>query len=207
MQALPQAIARLRRQSGECHEDVQPFLLDLIKFNDNSTNRYSDDFYRAALYNSLASSVFPHDALPCHVELPENLSNDVRVLIKEFTYALNMDTVSPSWGRVVGAAALTGLYQLQKCGYLPLDSQLLWTFSHPNCCVQMRRCAITLIIDRIVNDPHAADTRMLDLSRILELAELEQDPSIRRMIPRLLAQTPPFGTYNKFVRVGKKENL
>nr|Q9TYN3.1 RecName: Full=Transcription initiation factor TFIID subunit 2; AltName: Full=TBP-associated transcription factor 2 [Caenorhabditis elegans] len=198
MQALPQAIARLRRQSGECHEDVQPFLLDLIKFNDNSTNRYSDDFYRAALYNSLASSVFPHDALPCHVELPENLSNDVRVLIKEFTYALNMDTVSPSWGRVVGAAALTGLYQLQKCGYLPLDSQLLWTFSHPNCCVQMRRCAITLIIDRIVNDPHAADTRMLDLSRILELAELEQDPSIRRMIPRLLAQTPPtiFGSEN-----------
>uniref|UniRef100_A0A1I7UH72 Transcription initiation factor TFIID subunit 2 n=1 Tax=Caenorhabditis tropicalis TaxID=1561998 RepID=A0A1I7UH72_9PELO len=195
MQALPQAISRLRKQSGECHEEVQSFLLDLIKFNDNTTNRYSDDFYRAALFNSLAASIFPSEHLPSRVDLPENLSNEMRVLIKEFTYALNMDTVNPSWGRVIGIAALSGIYQLQKCGYLPLDSSILWTFAHRNSCIQMRRCAITLIIDRIVNDKHARETKMEDLSELLDLVETERDPSIRIMIPKLLALTPPFETF------------
>ncbi|EFO92138.1 CRE-TAF-2 protein [Caenorhabditis remanei] len=199
MQSLPQAISRLRKQTGECHEDVQSFLLDLIKFNDNSTNRYSDDFYRASLFNSLAASIHPSEFLPFRVDLPENLSSEFRVLIKEFTYALNMDTVNPSYGRVVGIAALSGLYQLQKCGYLPLDSKLLWAFAHRNSCVQMRRCAVTLIIDRIVNDIHAVDTKMYDLSMLLNLVLTEKDPSIRMLIPKLLAQTPPFGTYNNTV--------
>ncbi|CAP28173.1 Protein CBR-TAF-2 [Caenorhabditis briggsae] len=196
MQSIPQAISRLRKPSGECNEDVLPFLLDLIKFNDNSTNRYSDDFYRASLFNSLAASIYPSEYLPYRVDLPENLSNEFRVMIKEFTYALNMDTVNPSYGRVVGIAALSGLYQLQKCGYLPLDSELLWTFANRNLCIQMRRCAITLIVDRISNDTNALDTRMEDLSRLLDLVETETDPSIRAMIPKLLAETPPFGTYN-----------
>ncbi|EGT36395.1 hypothetical protein CAEBREN_08215 [Caenorhabditis brenneri] len=199
MQSLPQAISRLRKQSGECHEEVQPFLLDLIKFNDNSTNRYSDDFYRASLYNSLAASVYSSEYLPYRVDLPENLNQDFRILIKEFTHALNMDTVNPSWGRVVGIAALSGIYQLQKCGYFPLDSGILWSFAHPNSSVQMRRCAITLIVDRIVNDLNASETRMKDLGRLLDMVEDEHDPSIRILIPKLLAQTPPFATYNNTI--------
>uniref|UniRef100_A0A8R1I2D4 Transcription initiation factor TFIID subunit 2 n=1 Tax=Caenorhabditis japonica TaxID=281687 RepID=A0A8R1I2D4_CAEJA len=197
MQALPQAVSHLRKQSGEWHEDVLSFLLDLVKFNDNSTNRYADDFYRAALYSALGSCIFPTQALPLRVELPENLSSEFRTLIREFTYALNMDTVYPSFGRVVGIAALTGLYQLQKCGYLPVDSKLLWTFTSRNACIQMRRCAVTLIIDRIVTDKHAGDVKQDDLMKLLELVEIEQDPSIRMMIPKLLSQTPPFATYNK----------
>lgn len=197
MQALPQAVSRLRKQNGDCHDEVGAFLLDLVKFNDNSTNRYSDDFYRAALYNSLATSICPNQSLPNRVSLPENLNSDIRTLIKEFTHALNMDTVNPSYGRVVGIAALSGLYQLQKGGYLPLDSRIFWMFTDPKVCIQMRRCAVTLIIDRIVNDAHAGEAKLKDLLMLLDLAENDQDPSVRMMIPKLLAQTPPFATYNK----------
>ncbi|CAB3409208.1 unnamed protein product [Caenorhabditis bovis] len=196
MQSLPQAVARLRKQTGECYEDVLAFLLDLIKFNDNSTNRYSDDFYRASLYSSLAACVHPSEYLPLRVELPENLSQVMRSLLQEFTYALNNDTINPSYGRVCGIAALSGLYQLQKNGYIPLDSELLWMFAQPNVCSQMRRAAIALIVDRISSDGHAADTRHSDLLMLLEMAETDQDPSIRHLIVKLLATTPPFATYN-----------
>uniref|UniRef100_A0A1I7WSM3 Transcription initiation factor TFIID subunit 2 n=1 Tax=Heterorhabditis bacteriophora TaxID=37862 RepID=A0A1I7WSM3_HETBA len=39
MQALPQAVARMRT-NGMCQQEVQSFILDLIRFNDNSTNRH-----------------------------------------------------------------------------------------------------------------------------------------------------------------------
>ncbi|CAD6194636.1 unnamed protein product [Caenorhabditis auriculariae] len=199
MQALPQAVSRLRKQSGEPLEEVVSFLMDLIKFNDNSTNRYSDDHYRASLYMALATSIAPCETLPLHIQLPENLSAEIRSIIQEFTYALNMDTMSPSFGRIVGISALTGLYHLQKNGYLPLDSKILWTFAQPKVCPQIRTAAITLLVDRVCNDQFASECRHEDVLQLLEFACVDRDPSIRALIVRLISITTPFATFNNTV--------
>ena len=52
-------MAGLRNTHGICPPDVIRFLLDLFKYNDNSKNRFSDNYYRAALVEALGATVTP----------------------------------------------------------------------------------------------------------------------------------------------------
>nr|CAD7452252.1 unnamed protein product [Timema tahoe] len=56
---IPVAMAGLRNVHGICPPDVIRFLLDLFKYNDNSKNRFSDNYYRAALIDALGATVTP----------------------------------------------------------------------------------------------------------------------------------------------------
>jgi transcription initiation factor TFIID subunit 2 len=56
--ALPGAIARTR-ENGRCSRQARNFLLDLLIFNDNSDNVYSDQFYIAKLLDALTTSIIP----------------------------------------------------------------------------------------------------------------------------------------------------
>lgn len=58
-QTIPIAMAGLRNAHGICPEEVLNFLMDLFKYNDNSKNRYSDNYYRAALIEALGATVTP----------------------------------------------------------------------------------------------------------------------------------------------------
>lgn len=52
-------MAGLRNSHGICPQEVIRFLLDLFRYNDNSKNRFSDNYYRASLIEALGSSVTP----------------------------------------------------------------------------------------------------------------------------------------------------
>lgn len=56
---IPVAMAQLRNSHGICPQEVVKFLLDLFKYNDNSKNHYSDNYYRAALVDALGHSITP----------------------------------------------------------------------------------------------------------------------------------------------------
>jgi len=58
-QTIPVAMAGLRNTHGICPPEVIRFLLDLFKYNDNSKNRYSDNYYRASLVEALGATVTP----------------------------------------------------------------------------------------------------------------------------------------------------
>ena len=58
-QTIPVAMACLRNALGVCPPDVLRFLLDLFKYNDNSKNRLSDCWYRAALIEALGNTASP----------------------------------------------------------------------------------------------------------------------------------------------------
>lgn len=49
----------LRNQHGICPPEVIRFLLDLFKYNDNSKNHYSDNYYRASLIDALTATITP----------------------------------------------------------------------------------------------------------------------------------------------------
>ena len=58
-QTIPIAMAGLRNTHGICPPEVIRFLLDLFKYNDNSKNRFSDNYYRASLVEALGATVTP----------------------------------------------------------------------------------------------------------------------------------------------------
>ena len=52
-------MAHLRTVHNICPPEVLRFLLDLFKYNDNSRNKYSDNYYRALLITALANTITP----------------------------------------------------------------------------------------------------------------------------------------------------
>lgn len=58
-QTIPVAMAGLRNAHGICPPEVIKFLLDLFKYNDNSKNKFSDNYYRASLIEALGETITP----------------------------------------------------------------------------------------------------------------------------------------------------
>jgi transcription initiation factor TFIID subunit 2 len=55
--AIPRAIAKIKGEDGRCPLEAKRFLLDLIRYNDNRGNDYSDDHYISTLMQCLAETI------------------------------------------------------------------------------------------------------------------------------------------------------
>ncbi|WKY07895.1 hypothetical protein Q1695_007411 [Nippostrongylus brasiliensis] len=191
-QALPQALARMRT-NGMALQEVQCFIVDYIRYNDNSINRYSDDHYRASLLNALAACIAPVTTLGGGNYIPDALSWDMNEVVEETTHALNLDTIKPTFRHVVGVAALTVIHHLQRNGHIPSDSKIFWTFAAPKLCVNMRKVALRIIIERLSLSRKKQSTN--DLMRLLTMLSQDADPAIRLHIATELALMPPFSAH------------
>ncbi|GMT25388.1 hypothetical protein PFISCL1PPCAC_16685, partial [Pristionchus fissidentatus] len=191
MQAIPQGIGRMRNKYHAALPEAHQFLLDLLYYNDNTNNRYSDDHYRASLLVALGSTIVAGETLGGDPNNPASMSTEASQTLRELTLALNMDILRPSFGRVVGIAALFGIYQMQRTGIIPSDSALFWKFANANVFVELRRAALWILVDRL---SHKASASHDDLLRLIKLVADDPHPGIRRYVPELLAKHPPFET-------------
>nr|CAD7424617.1 unnamed protein product [Timema monikensis] len=84
---IPVAMAGLRNVHGICPPDVIRFLLDLFKYNDNSKNRFSDNYYRAALIDALGATVTPVISVVQQGSAitADSLSSDTKLVLEEIT--------------------------------------------------------------------------------------------------------------------------
>jgi transcription initiation factor TFIID subunit 2 len=53
------SLARIRSDDGRCPKDARQFLFDLLAFNNNDANEYSDQFFVTRLLQALTTSVIP----------------------------------------------------------------------------------------------------------------------------------------------------
>uniref|UniRef100_A0A0M3ICW1 Transcription initiation factor TFIID 150 kDa subunit n=1 Tax=Ascaris lumbricoides TaxID=6252 RepID=A0A0M3ICW1_ASCLU len=189
MNTLPQALARLRTSSNAALSEVHRFIIGLIKYNDNSMNRYSDDHYRASLISALAATVVPADNLDGNLT-PDTLNSDMKETLAEFTHALDMDTLKPSFRRVVGISALQAIYQLQCNAHLPVDPKIFWLFAQPKIFSLLRRAALVYLVDMVHRSRLPIMVEVLN--RLIEMSVMDREPAIRYHIPRQLCERPPF---------------
>ncbi|KAI6227770.1 hypothetical protein M3Y99_01217000 [Aphelenchoides fujianensis] len=160
---LPRAIARLRH-GGKCPQRVFGFLMALLKFNDNSANRYSDDHYRAFLIGALLTSVTPTEGARMKSKEERFRSKQVAMVEEKI---------------------------LQMDGHMMTDTAVFWAFAKAQGTFsEVRITALGCLINLVHCTPQLpfVDTieQMLDL--------LVEDPNlqIRHAIGRLLVEKPPF---------------
>ena len=101
---IPIAMATLRTKLQICPPEVFHFILDLLKYNDNSRNKFTDNYYRAALIDALAATVTPAvKTVTLTGTLPstDSLTPDTRLILEEITRSLNMEKLLPSYRHVL----------------------------------------------------------------------------------------------------------
>jgi len=189
---MPEAMSGLRNLHNICPPEVLKFLLDLFKYNDNSKNPYSDNYYRGCLVRSLANTVTPAvtmqnvGALAC----AENLTPEVKAIVEEITRYLNLDKLLPSYRFHVTVACLAAIRRLQKFGHVPSASQLFKTYASYGNFTDVRSAAIKILCDYAQEDESGSE-----LNALLDMAENDPEPYIRHKILSHLIRHPPFSKY------------
>ncbi|PYH47668.1 transcription initiation factor TFIID subunit TAF2 [Aspergillus saccharolyticus JOP 1030-1] len=127
---IPEAISKVRDNNGKTPMRVKRFLYDKLKFNDNSNNEYSDNFYVATLMESLCHAMlgkaesrmddmddFDMDRV-LETQAEDQLEKDA---IAEIDRYRRMDEWSSSFQNIYSRAALRCQVQLMKANILSLD--------------------------------------------------------------------------------------
>ncbi|KAL2123214.1 hypothetical protein VTJ04DRAFT_3669 [Mycothermus thermophilus] len=125
--ALAAAIARTR-ENGRCSPKARNFLLDLLLFNDNSENEYSDHFYIAKLLDALTTSIIPDDWRQ-EKDLYSSLSSDepdelefkrfIEKAIEEIDKYRRMDEWTSTYQNIWTRTALRCKMRLMKANVIP----------------------------------------------------------------------------------------
>uniref|UniRef100_A0A8D8N598 Transcription initiation factor TFIID subunit 2 n=5 Tax=Culex pipiens TaxID=7175 RepID=A0A8D8N598_CULPI len=191
---IPVAMAGLRTAHGICPPEVIRFLLDLFKYNDNTKNHYSDNYYRAALVEALGNSITPvvsmvHQGMAL---TSENLSADSKLVLEEVTRILNLEKHLPSYKYTVSIACLKVIRKLQKCGHLPTNPKIYRSYAEYGQYIDVRVAAMECLVDYV-----KIDGRWEDLENLIDLLETDPDPMARHRLGRLLIENLPFDKGNR----------
>ncbi|KAK0729133.1 hypothetical protein B0T21DRAFT_413233 [Apiosordaria backusii] len=126
--AMPNAIARTR-ENGRCSKDARNFLLDLILFNDNSENEYSDQFWVAKLLEALTTSLIPKkvegerdllSSLNPEKEADMEFKRFIEKTIEEIDKYRRMDEWTSTYQNIWTTTALECKMRLMKAKVIPV---------------------------------------------------------------------------------------
>ncbi|KAK6625989.1 Transcription initiation factor TFIID subunit 2 [Polyplax serrata] len=186
---IPIAMAGIRNVHGICPPEVIRFLLDLFKYNDNSKNLFSDNYYRASLIEALAASVTPVISVVQQGSAikAENLSSDAKLILEEITRCLNLEKLLPCYKYTVTVACLKAIRKLQKFGHLPNHPALFRSYAAYGQFIDVRLAALEALVDYT-----KVDGKWSDLEFLLNMAETDPDPFMKHNLLQLLIENPPF---------------
>ncbi|XP_053673216.1 transcription initiation factor TFIID subunit 2 [Anopheles nili] len=191
---IPIAMAGLRTAHGICPPEVIRFLLDLFKYNDNSKNHYSDNYYRAALVEALGDTITPVISVVHQGRAlsSESLSADAKLVLEEVTRILNLEKHLPSYKYTVSIASLKVIRKLQKCGHLPTNPKVYRSYAAYGQYIDVRLAAMECLVDYV-----KIDGRWEDLEHLMELLETDPDPMARHQLGRYMIEALPFDKSNR----------
>jgi len=198
---IPKALAGLRVPPHRiCPPEVLKFLLDLFKYNDNSKNSYSDNYYRASLIEALAETVTPVVVSLFNNSMQsttfDQLPAETKLVAEEITRCLNLEKILPGYKYVVTVACLKAIQQLQRMGHLPSNSNLFRSYTVYNMFFDVRCAAVVELVDII-----RAEQSHEDLDFLLDLVEDDKVPAFKFFILAELYRNPPgihtFPNYSK----------
>ncbi|KAJ5291049.1 hypothetical protein N7478_000300 [Penicillium angulare] len=178
-QEIPEAISKVRDNSGKTPLRVKRFLFDKLKFNDNSNNEYSDNYYVASLMRSLCHALLGRnesrqDDELAHFDMERVLESQAEEQLEkdalaEFDRYRRMDEWSGSYQNLYARAALQCQMQMMQANIQDLDLMRFIPYTRAGTYDLLRLQAFECLVD-------------LDISQIPDLTRwliytMTSDPS------------------------------
>lgn len=112
LEAVPSAIAMVRGRDGKSPSEAINFILQLLKYNDNSGNSYSDVYWLAALVDSIGKIEFGQQSIQA-----------LLAILKRINSLLQFDRLMPSHNGVLTISCIRTLTQvaLKLSHFVPLE--------------------------------------------------------------------------------------
>ncbi|KAL6159487.1 Transcription initiation factor TFIID subunit 2 [Exserohilum turcicum] len=118
--AIPRAIAKIKGEDGRSPLEAKRFLLDLVRYNDNRGNDYSDDHYIATLMRCLAETLTKTNVNSelSHEEWAQE-QDFMNKAIGELTRHQRLDEWIPTYQNVYTTTALDCAFKLVTSRVVP----------------------------------------------------------------------------------------
>ncbi|KAF7989013.1 hypothetical protein HCN44_007323 [Aphidius gifuensis] len=185
---IPIAMGGLRDEHNQCPDDIVKFLIDLFKYNDNSKNRYSDNYYRASLIEALGNTITPVISIQHGASItPSTLSTNTALIVDEITRNLNLEKLLPCYKYTVTVSCLKVIRILQKFGHLPSKSDIFKSYASYGQFIDVRIAALEALVDFT-----KVDGKQDDLDFLLDMIDMDPHPGVRHKLVRLMVDNPPF---------------
>ncbi|KAJ4835519.1 Transcription initiation factor TFIID subunit 2 [Turnera subulata] len=166
LEAIPHAVAMVRAADKKSPREAVEFVLQLLKYNDNSGNPYSDVFWLAALVQSVGE-----------IEFGQQTVLFLSSLLKRIDRLLQFDRLMPSYNGILTISCIRTLAQIaiKLSGTIHLDQvfELIKPFRDFKTVWQIRIEASRAILDLEFH------SRGIDAALSLFTRYLEEEPSLR----------------------------
>ncbi|TIB98529.1 hypothetical protein E3Q18_02027 [Wallemia mellicola] len=127
------SLTSIRDQSSRSMLNIREFLVDQLRYNDNSSNRYSDSYYLSGIISCLAIALVPtvqHEASVLQQDEDPDANDHPfgphvrRQAIEEVERYRTMDRLVPSYQNVISVATLEFNVKLMIAGIIPNNAPL-----------------------------------------------------------------------------------
>ncbi|OMO83069.1 hypothetical protein COLO4_22716 [Corchorus olitorius] len=192
LEAVPRAIAMVRATDRKSPREAVEFILQLLKYNDNNGNPYSDVFWLAALVQSVGELEFGQQSIFL-------LSS----LLKRIDRLLQFDRLMPSYNGILTISCIRTLAQiaLKLSGFIHLDHvfDLIKPFREFKTIWQVRIEASRSLLDLEFH------YNGIDAALLLFIKYVEEEPSLRGQLKLAvhamrLCQIPGASGYNDDIK-------
>ncbi|KAI0308085.1 hypothetical protein B0F90DRAFT_1680044 [Multifurca ochricompacta] len=147
--AIVKAISQVRFANGKCPTIVRQFLIDQLKYNDNTANSHTDAFYICTIISALAcasvSTIPPErgELFPTEVKNDQTYeeANLLRQSLSEVDRYRSMDRLIPSPHNVVTIATLEFRLVLSVAGLILNDPRVYFPLTREGNFTQVRVAA------------------------------------------------------------------
>lgn len=143
--AIPSALARIRDSSGNCPMDVKNFLVDVLRYNENSSNPFSDCYYISSLIESLVDSIVTKGQ-DGSMESYRN-KEFVTKAHAEIDRNQRIDGWMPSLQNMITVTAIQQKSRLARQLYIPVKFEELIQATRPGNSYDVRVAAFKSIMD------------------------------------------------------------
>ncbi|XP_021731512.1 transcription initiation factor TFIID subunit 2-like isoform X1 [Chenopodium quinoa] len=166
LEAIPHAVATVRTADKKSPREAVEFVLQVLKYNDNSGNPYSDVFWLAALVEAIGELEFGQQNIAF-------LSS----LLKRIDRLLQYDRLMPSYNGILTISCIRAITQmaLKLSEFIPLDSilELIKPFQDCKAIWQVRIEARRALLDIEFY------SKGIDAALLLFIKFLEEESSLR----------------------------
>ncbi|KAA8893277.1 hypothetical protein FN846DRAFT_547784 [Sphaerosporella brunnea] len=158
--AIPRAMSRIRNLSGACPGTVQKWILDVLRYNDNSNNQWDDCYYVANLMRALADTLSPQSQEdPFGFDLMDEDDDDEEdgdeysekklheMALAEIDRYQRMDQWQPTYRNIVSEVALGIRKDLMLKGIKDLDYRVFMAYTREGTLDTLRVKAFDCLID------------------------------------------------------------
>lgn len=169
LKAIPHAIAMVRSSDDKSPREAVEFILQLLKYNDNNGNPFSDVFWLASLVQSIGELEFGQQNIIF-------LSS----LLKRVDRLLQFDRLMPSYNGVLTISCIRTLTQiaLKLNGFIPFDLvfELIKQFRSPDAIWEVRIEATRALLDL------EFQCSGIDVALMRFIAYLEEESSLKGQV-------------------------